>query len=213
MDARAEQLFSLEDLTPEWLPTPRATTTARWMWRLAIWLSLAGIGVNIFGIVLGLAFQPVENFSSSHVPKAVCPNSATHRLLLRALAIQGAGIVFAAVTVAFLLTNVDLPTWLWPLLVLAAGSVFAASGLLALDKGGTFVLRHYSVRFVLWIMGLAPLRYVRFLESCADLGLLKRVGGSYQFFHKDFRTYVARRYGSEWLPADQVDPTEGGVHS
>lgn len=186
------------------------------MWRLAIWLSLAVIGVNIFGVVLGLAFQPVESFSSSHVPQATRPNSATHYLLLRALAIQGAGFVFAAVTVAFLLTNVGLPTWLWPLLLLAAGSVFVASGLLALDKGGTFVLRHYSVRSVLWIMGLAPLRYVRFLESCADLGLVERVGGSYQFFHKEFRAYVARRYGSEWLPTDQTnqsDPTQGGVHS
>lgn len=127
------------------------------------------------------------------------PNAGTRRQLWRALLRVLIGVVAVAALWPLWLLLAERTaesTWAW-IILKAPSFLWAGAVLLAIDGGGSFVLRHYAVRLALWKAGLAPLRYVRFLEQCADAGLLKRVGGSYQFFHREFRDYVARRYGAE----------------
>jgi hypothetical protein len=47
------------------------------------------------------------------------------------------------------------------------------------------------LRFVLWCYGLAPWRYVRFLNYATDQLLLQRVGGRYRFLHVLLRDHFA----------------------
>jgi serine/threonine protein kinase/DNA polymerase III delta prime subunit len=66
------------------------------------------------------------------------------------------------------------------------GGLFA--GLLL---GGLGCLQHGVLRFILWRMGVLPLKITDFLDSAADSALLHRVGGGYIFFHRLLLEYFA----------------------
>jgi hypothetical protein len=80
-----------------------------------------------------------------------------------------------------------------------AALVVVASTMLALRMGGAFFLMHWTVRRQLRRLDLAPLAYVAFLDEAADLLLLRKIGGSYQFFHETFRNFMAEAYDGEWF--------------
>jgi eukaryotic-like serine/threonine-protein kinase len=65
-------------------------------------------------------------------------------------------------------------------------------GLIAgLTRGGSAVIKHYALRLIFWLNGYTPLNYVRFLDQCAKLILLKKVGGGYIFIHRMLLDYFA----------------------
>ena len=67
---------------------------------------------------------------------------------------------------------------------------------------GAACIQHFTLRFVLWCYGIAPWRYVRFLNYATDQLLLQRVGGRYRFLHVLLRDHFA---GIE-LPMDAGVP-------
>lgn len=66
---------------------------------------------------------------------------------------------------------------------------FATCG--TLTFGGFACLQHLSVRILLACKGLAPLRYVRFLDDAAHHMLLHRVGSGYIFIHRLLLEHLA----------------------
>jgi len=62
-------------------------------------------------------------------------------------------------------------------------------GVTSLVYGWMPVMQHWSLRTVLYLRGLAPLRLVRFLKAAESLQLLRRVGGGYAFRHEYLREY------------------------
>jgi hypothetical protein len=86
---------------------------------------------------------------------------------------------------------VFLVTWLTVELIgeLNPGLVFGLSfglsfGLIAgLNRGGSAVIKHYALRLTLWINGYTPLNSIKFLDHCAKLILLKKVGGGLWRLH------------------------------
>jgi|GEM_PF-6930774 len=173
-------------------------------------LSFGSFGGLIAGLFVGLSsgLRPVA------VSERSVANAATRRSRRYALRILATGLAIAAGAsgISHLLSD-RVVVEVRVVFALFAPALSCGVAWVAFDKGGAFVVRHYIVRLLLWHRRIAPLRYVRFLEQCADARLLKRVGGSYQFFHREFRDYVARRYGAQWLPTDQPDPADGGVNS
>jgi hypothetical protein len=63
--------------------------------------------------------------------------------------------------------------------------------LFALNRGGSAVIKHYALRLILWLNGYTPLNFIKFLDHCAKLILLKKVGGGYIFIHRMVRDYFA----------------------
>jgi eukaryotic-like serine/threonine-protein kinase len=63
--------------------------------------------------------------------------------------------------------------------------------LVGLPQGGSAVIKHYSLRLILWLSGNTPLNFVKFLDHCAKLILLKKVGGGYIFIHRMLLDYFA----------------------
>ncbi len=59
------------------------------------------------------------------------------------------------------------------------------------DRGVTAVVQHYALRLILWLTGSTPLRFIPFLDHCANLILLKKVGGGYIFVHRILLEYFA----------------------
>jgi hypothetical protein len=65
-------------------------------------------------------------------------------------------------------------------------------GLIAgLNRGGSAVIKHYALRLTLWLNGYTPFKFVNFLDHCARLILLKKVGGGYIFIHRMLLEYFA----------------------
>ena len=174
-------------------------------------------GGVVFG--LGAILRPVA------VSERSAANEGTSRSLRYALRISSAGVVLA-IAMAWLLSTegaisdvVQAVFWFRPWLVAWADSdavqaafwfapvlVAWAAVLLALNKGGFFVLRHWAVRAQLQRLDLAPRHYVQFLDEAAAMLFLRKPGGAYQFFHVTFRDFAAETYGAEWLAKDRLPP-------
>jgi hypothetical protein len=79
----------------------------------------------------------------------------------------------------FLFAQADIPSlWFW----LFVGLVCAP--LAALIRGGSAVIKHCALRLILWINRYTPFNFIKFLDHCAKLILLKKVGGGYIFIHR-----------------------------
>jgi hypothetical protein len=61
----------------------------------------------------------------------------------------------------------------------------------ALNRGGSAVIKHYALRLILWRSGYTPFKFINFLDHCAKLILLKKVGGGYIFIHRMLLDYFA----------------------
>jgi hypothetical protein len=62
---------------------------------------------------------------------------------------------------------------------------------LGLNRGGSAAVKHYSLRLTLWLCRYTPIRFIRFLDYCSTLILLKKVGGGYIFIHRMLLEYFA----------------------
>jgi eukaryotic-like serine/threonine-protein kinase len=63
--------------------------------------------------------------------------------------------------------------------------------IVGLNRGGSAVIKHYALRLILWLKGYTPFNFIKFLEYCAKLILLKKVGGGYIFIHRTLLEYFA----------------------
>jgi hypothetical protein len=63
--------------------------------------------------------------------------------------------------------------------------------LVGFNRGGSAVIKHYALRLILWLSGYTPRNFVAFLDYCAKLILLKKVGGGYIFIHRMLLEYFA----------------------
>jgi|APLak6261673822_1056097.scaffolds.fasta_scaffold00126_7 hypothetical protein len=77
-----------------------------------------------------------------------------------------------------------------PTLWLTAGLFLGL--IVGLNRGLGAVIKHYVLRFVLWCSGRMPFRLIPFLDYCARLILLKKVGSGYIFIHRMLLEHFAR---------------------
>jgi hypothetical protein len=85
------------------------------------------------------------------------------------------------------------PIWFVPLPPVFGFYYGLMFGLISgLDHGGSTVVKHYSLRLTLWLDRCTPIRFIKLLDHCATLVLLKKVGGSYIFVHRMLLEYFAR---------------------
>jgi hypothetical protein len=79
------------------------------------------------------------------------------------------------------------------ILTLTAGlSVGSIAGLIAgLNRGGSAVIKHYALRVIFWLSGYTPFAFIKFLDQCARLILVNKVGGGYIFIHRMLLEYFA----------------------
>jgi hypothetical protein len=60
-----------------------------------------------------------------------------------------------------------------------------------LNRGGSAVVKYYGLRLILWANGCLPFEFIKFLDQCAKLIFLKKVGGGYIFIHRMLLDYFA----------------------
>jgi hypothetical protein len=55
----------------------------------------------------------------------------------------------------------------------------------------TVFIRHFILRFILWLDSSILWNYARFLDYCTERLLLQRIGGRYRFIHKLLQDHFA----------------------
>lgn len=186
--------FSVEDL-----PTEELYLAWKFWWAalgmalifgFPIFFIVASFGCGLYaaefaGLIAGLSVGMVDILRPVQLRRRMSPNRGTLRAIrhgARFLLVSGLtlGISFA----------MFLP------LQIALGISAYLTFIFAWENGVGFATRHYIVRLILHRKGVAPLRYVDFLNEASERLFLARRGGSYEFFHLTFRDYMADTYGS-----------------
>jgi hypothetical protein len=125
----------------------------------------------VFGLIFGLVSGLIGGFTDSVLVEKASPN-------------QGIELSRKNSSAAFLV--IGLPAELVVGLIFRLNaevtygldfglSVALISGLIAgFSQGGSTLIKHYVLRLILWLKGYTPLHFVKFLDYCAKLILLKR---------------------------------------
>ena len=73
--------------------------------------------------------------------------------------------------------------------------------------GGLEAIRHFTLRFILFVRGDMPLNFVQFLDySSTKLVFTERVGGSYCFIHRYLQEHFAQME-ADAATSDSHEPT------
>ena len=173
MDSRAQSIFYLERMQPDWLSSERlAISTSLMIGGLVVRLVVGLVVGLLFGLVVGLFFGLLFGLVGGLVVG----------LLLFSNKIE------PAETMKWSWRNLDLKEILFFGLVggLVGGLLDGLVGglVVGLVGGLNAVIQHYALRGLLAFKKLTPWRYVRFLNQAVDLLLLRRVGGGYIFVHR-----------------------------
>ena len=151
-------------------------------------LGLLGCGL-MFGLIVGLSIGLIGGFTDRVKVGKAFPN-------------QGIKLSLKNSSAVFLVTCLTMG--LIPVLVgglskeglysglidgLRFGSIFGL--IAALNRGGSAVIKHYALRLTLWLKGYTPFNFIKFLDHCAKLIFLKKVGGGYIFIHRMLLEYFA----------------------
>ncbi|MEN9938209.1 MAG: hypothetical protein RLZZ387_4788 [Chloroflexota bacterium] len=168
---------------------------ARLNWRGALTFGL------VLGLVLGLVGGLVGGLATSgwvtdqiDERGLTRPNEGMFRSAFQALragltgGLSGALVGFVAVQLNTFFDAVDVSTLPenLPLLLAVLGVYYGAW-----SSGGRACLHHLALRWALWLHLLGPLHYSMFLDDAARRLLLRRVGGGYEFWHRELRDILA----------------------
>lgn len=88
------------------------------------------------------------------------------------------------------------------------GNLEVVGRIAGLNRGGSALIKHYALRLTLWLSGYTPFKFIKFLDHCAKLILLKKVGG-YIFVHRMLLDYFAElptQAASNKSASDRSDP-------
>jgi hypothetical protein len=161
-----------------------------------VWLIVGAVAerhlLNL-GILIALLCPPIGGTLSSLTKISVSEKTSPN---------QGIKMSLRSAVMLWLFVSVLSVSAIWIYAVLSAqpakDSLEAAMffgmvlGLLfGFSYAGLDVVYHWTLRALLCIRSYAPWRYVRFLDYSADLGFLRRVGGSYVFLHGLLRDHFA----------------------
>jgi len=152
-------------------------------WNSSIKLSLAALEIGIsFGLVAGLIAGVFSGLNSKVISLRISPNQGIHLSARNALLI-GLGLGLTAGVISEMLGFVRYNGGL-------------AIGLLAgiittIWYGGLDVVKHYTLRLILYRNNYTPWRYARFLDYATERLFLNKVGGGYIFRHRTLMEYFA----------------------
>jgi hypothetical protein len=151
-----------------------------------------------FGLIVSVIAGLITLLSGEAVESRRSPNQGTRRSVRAAIVAVGLfGLIGLALGLFFGLGSYKKMT---TSLILGLAGGLSGGLIVGLIAGGLFFLKHLALRLTLWLKGLAPLGYARFLDSAVDRLFLRRVGGGYIFAHRMLRDhFVMLERGSDQL--------------
>jgi hypothetical protein len=145
---------------------------------------IMGISVGIAYILVNLA---IEEKAIKRKPNQGIINAAKLALVMPLLYFLIASFIFSASL--FRLSQSSSPVDIFPATIIFT---FPFLGLFFVFSDVNLILiKHFSLRLVLYYAGCIPWNYARFLNHCTERLLLQRVGGRYRFIHKLVQEHFA----------------------
>jgi hypothetical protein len=150
---------------------------------------ISGLKLGLtYGLIGGLTIGWVGGFTDSVKVDKASPNQGIK------LSRRNSLTAFIITCLIYGLCYLPLSLWISPQLsrnISALGFGLTLVMIFALNRGGSAVIKHYTLRLILWLKGYTPFKFVQFLDHCAKLILLKKVGGGYIFIHRMLLDYFA----------------------
>jgi DNA polymerase III delta prime subunit len=148
-----------------------------------------------FALFVAIIAGLITLFSGEAVDGRRSPNQGTHRSTRAAIGTVALSGLLGVLVFGLFLRDSSKPV---SRLIEILGGGFTVGLIVGLVAGGLFSLKHFALRLMLWVEGLAPFRYARFLDSAVERLFLRKVGGGYIFAHRMLRDHfviLARESG------------------
>ncbi len=169
LDSERETEFLIEAIKPTWLESNKQKI----IYRLIFGLIYGLIGGLIFGLSVGLSTSELENKSY--------PNQGIWNSLKNGLSVGlRVGLIFGL----GLGLRVGLSVGL--IFGLSVGLIFGL--IFGLDS----VIKHITLRLIIYINSHIPWNYAKFLDHAAKHRFIQRIGGRYRFMHDLLRKHFAQ---------------------
>ncbi|MHC5761891.1 hypothetical protein [Nostoc sp.] len=158
---------------------------------LSLELSLGVYGL-IFGLINGLISGLISGFYVLKIEKKTIPNEGIWQSVKNTAILFLLTFLPSTILIFFINLIIFNNSSLNEALILSLVSGLFA-GLLMGIISGTPVIKHFTLRLILFRNGYIPWNYARFLDYCTDRLFLQRVGGRYRFIHKLLQDHFAQR--------------------
>ncbi|UKP01465.1 NACHT domain-containing protein [Nostoc sp. UHCC 0870] len=145
----------------------------------------------IFGLFFGLLFGLIFGFHGLEIQNKTIPNqgileSAKNTVKLSAL------LSFTSTLLIFLIQLILEKNSLNEALFSSLVYGLLLGLLVGTPRSGTPLIKHFTLRLILYRNGYIPWNYARFLDYCTERLFLQRVGGRYRFIHKLLQDHFAQ---------------------
>lgn len=182
-------IFALLFRAPVDLDDPRLRTMTE-LGLSRTWAVIVGVfsASLAFALIVAIIAGLITLFSGEAVDARRSPNQGTHRSIRAAIGTVALCGLLGVFAWGLFLRESSEPV---SRLIRALGEGGSVGLIIGLVAGGLFSLKHFALRLMLWVEGLAPFRYARFLDSAVERLFLHKVGGGYIFAHRMLRDHFA----------------------
>ncbi|BAY41491.1 hypothetical protein NIES2111_58870 (plasmid) [Nostoc sp. NIES-2111] len=143
----------------------------------------------IFGVILGFLF----GIDRLEVESKTIPNQGIHQSLINTMVISSPAFLLIALLIFVIQKNIQITAYSNSEVLISSLIYGLFTGILiGVAKSGTPVIKHFTLRLILYFNGNIPWNYARFLDYCTERMLLQRVGGRYRFIHKLLQDHFAQ---------------------
>ena len=149
-----------------------------------------------FGIILGLVHGVEKN--SAPLRETIIPNQGLKNCLKYSLLSFIPAIITLTLLAVFKTLFWDMQIGSIEIVPFILAGTIVLAGWLPTNLGLIGYIRHFIVRHLLYKARYTPKDYVAFLNAACRLGYLKRVGGAYRFFHREFQEFLANKYADRF---------------
>jgi hypothetical protein len=151
-------------------------------WPTIATIARTTIGPSLFGCLLNGLLGGLTD--AIKVDKTY-PNQGIRASLKNAVI----GLLLTGFVVALFISLLSLLDGQWDVELFAVSAILGLIG--GLNRGGSAVLKHYTLRWLFVIKGYTPFKFIQLLDHCARLIILQKVGGGYIFIHRTLLEYFA----------------------
>lgn len=143
----------------------------------------------LMGILVGFTFMIADGFKQREsIDTRTYPNQGIRRSIYNTLVITFILVIlfgFMMAVLVGLITGEKNSIFAGCIIGLSVGLAVGIS------SGGVAVVQHFVIRLIFYFSGAMPWNYARFLDTCARISLLRKVGGGYIFAHRYLLEYFA----------------------
>ncbi|WP_277926212.1 MULTISPECIES: NACHT domain-containing protein [Nostoc] len=145
----------------------------------------------IVGLIVGLIAGLIFGFHGVEIENKTIPNQGIWQSAKNTVKLSFLFFLPSTILI-FLIPRILQKNSLNEALIFSLVSGLLLGLLVAIPRSGTPVIKHFTLRLILYRNGCIPWNYAQFLDYCTERLFLQRVGGRYRFIHKLLQDHIAQ---------------------